>query len=155
MWRWWQCDGQQRRDYGLDLDDDHHVVFHVDVLRRRHGRRIDGGDVHEPAGERVADGDRPRGEPEPDGHREELVRDHGQRRRAGRLQSRRRGRVPHGVPISVTSAIESLPTFQVDPTTSKFRMVRIDGQHGSWNWMVDPTNAKAACATLNMNANRI
>jgi hypothetical protein len=60
-----------------------------------------------------------------------------------------------GAPISVTSAIESLPTFQVDPTTSKFRMVRIDGQYGSWNWMVDPTNAKAACATLNMKANQL
>ncbi len=60
-----------------------------------------------------------------------------------------------GAPISVSSAIESLPTFQVDPTASKFRMVRIDGKYGAPDWMVDPTQASAACATLNMRVNEL
>lgn len=53
-----------------------------------------------------------------------------------------------GAQIGATSAIKSLPSFEVDPTTSRFRMVRIDGQFGAPNWMVDPAQAKAACATL-------
>ena len=53
-----------------------------------------------------------------------------------------------GTQIGVTSAIKSLPSFQVDPTTSRFRMVRIDGQFGAPNWMVDPTQTLAACSTL-------
>jgi hypothetical protein len=60
-----------------------------------------------------------------------------------------------GSPITVTSAIQSLPTFTVDPTASKIRMVRIDGQYGAPNWMVDPTKAAAACATLNANVNQL
>jgi hypothetical protein len=60
-----------------------------------------------------------------------------------------------GAPISVASAIESLPTFQVDPTLSKFKMVRIDGQYGAPDWNVDPTQASAACATLNMMVNQL
>ncbi len=58
-----------------------------------------------------------------------------------------------GAPIAVSSAIESLPTFQVDPTASKVRMVRIDGQYGAPNWMVDPTKPGAACATIISKAN--
>jgi hypothetical protein len=53
-----------------------------------------------------------------------------------------------GVPIPVSSAIESLPIFQVDPTASKIRMVRIDGAYGAPDWMVDPTEPTAACATI-------
>ena len=45
-----------------------------------------------------------------------------------------------GAPITVSSAIESLPTFQVYPTQSQFHMVRIDGQYGAPNWSVDPTS---------------
>jgi len=60
-----------------------------------------------------------------------------------------------GSPIPVTSAINSLPLFNIDPTASKFRMVRIDGQYGAPNWMVDPTMASAACATLNMRVNEL
>jgi hypothetical protein len=60
-----------------------------------------------------------------------------------------------GAPISVASAIESLPTFQVDPSLSKFRMVRIDGQYGAPDWNVDPTQPSAACATLNMMVNQL
>jgi hypothetical protein len=60
-----------------------------------------------------------------------------------------------GAAISVSSAIDSLPTFQVDAAASKFRMVRIDGQYGAPNWMVDPTQQSAACATLNMRVNEL
>jgi hypothetical protein len=60
-----------------------------------------------------------------------------------------------GAPISVASAIESLPTFQVDPTLSKFKMVRIDGQYGAPDWKVDPASPSAACATLNMMVNQL
>jgi hypothetical protein len=60
-----------------------------------------------------------------------------------------------GAPIPVTSAIKSLPIFQIDPQASKFRMVRIDGQYGAPDWKVDPTTASAACATLNMRVNEL
>jgi hypothetical protein len=60
-----------------------------------------------------------------------------------------------GQPITVSSAIESLPTFMVDASASQFRMVRIDGQYGAPNWDVDPTQAAAACATLNMRVNEL
>lgn len=60
-----------------------------------------------------------------------------------------------GAPITVSSAIKSLPGFQVDPTASKFRMVRIDGQYGAPDWQVDPTQPSAACATLNMRVNEL
>ena len=53
-----------------------------------------------------------------------------------------------GAQIGVTSAIKSLPSFEVDPAASRFRMVRIDGKFGAPDWMVDPAMAKAACATL-------
>jgi len=53
-----------------------------------------------------------------------------------------------GSKIGVTSAITSLPTFQVEPADSRFRMVRIDGKFGAPDWNVDATNAAAACATL-------
>lgn len=53
-----------------------------------------------------------------------------------------------GAQIGVTSAIKSLPDFQVDPQTSRFRMVRIDGKYGAPNWNVDVASAKAACSTF-------
>lgn len=60
-----------------------------------------------------------------------------------------------GGQISVTSAIKSLPFFEVDPTASKFRMVRIDGQYGAPNWSVDPKSPSAACQTINMRVNEL
>jgi len=53
-----------------------------------------------------------------------------------------------GAQIGVTSAIKSLPAFQVDPKQSRFRMVRIDGKYGAPDWKVDAANAKMACSTL-------
>lgn len=53
-----------------------------------------------------------------------------------------------GGEISVTSAIKSLPFFQVDPAESRFRMVRIDGQYGAPDWGVDPSSPSAACQVL-------
>jgi hypothetical protein len=60
-----------------------------------------------------------------------------------------------GSPITVTSAIQSLPSFAVDPAMSRIRMVRIDGQYGAPNWNVDPTKAAAACATVLTNMNQL
>jgi hypothetical protein len=53
-----------------------------------------------------------------------------------------------GTPISVASAIKSLPMFQVDPAESRFRMVRIDGQYGAPDWGVNTADPAAACATI-------
>lgn len=53
-----------------------------------------------------------------------------------------------GAQIGVTSAIKSLPGFQVDPTQSRFRMVRIDGKYGAPDWKVDAANAATSCKTL-------
>ncbi len=60
-----------------------------------------------------------------------------------------------GNPVTVSQAIESLPTFQVDPTASKFVMVRIDGQYGAPDWMVDPAQPSAACKIVNMRMNQL
>jgi hypothetical protein len=60
-----------------------------------------------------------------------------------------------GAPITLTSAIKSLPTFQVDPTASKFRMVRIDGQYGAPDFKVDPAQQGAACATIIQRVNEL
>jgi hypothetical protein len=51
-------------------------------------------------------------------------------------------------PISVSSAIKSLPTFEVDGAQSTFRMVRIDGEYGAPDWAVDPAAVVAACKTI-------
>lgn len=60
-----------------------------------------------------------------------------------------------GAQIGVTSAIKSLPEFQVDPQQSRFRMVRIDGKYGAPNWNVDVANAAAACATFLQRKNEL
>lgn len=60
-----------------------------------------------------------------------------------------------GAPISVSAAIGSLPAFQVVPAESNFRMVRIDGQYGAPDFMVDPTDGSASCATILARANEI
>lgn len=60
-----------------------------------------------------------------------------------------------GGQIGVTSAIQSLPTFNVDPALSKFRMVRIDGQYGAPDWAVNPQDAAAACTVLNQRVNEL
>ncbi len=48
-----------------------------------------------------------------------------------------------GAPLRVTAAITSLPTFQVDPAKSAYRMLRVDGKHGApaWNLPSDPGQA--------------
>lgn len=60
-----------------------------------------------------------------------------------------------GSPITVTSAIKSLPVFDVDTEASKFRMVRIDGLYGAPNFEVDPTQASASCKTIMMRLNEL
>jgi hypothetical protein len=59
-----------------------------------------------------------------------------------------------GTPISVSSAIASLPSFTVEPT-SKFRMVRVDGKYGAPDWMADPSQPAAACAAVLAHANEL
>lgn len=53
-----------------------------------------------------------------------------------------------GAQIGVTSAIKSLPGFQVDPMQSRFRMVRVDGKYGAPDWKLDASNASASCMTI-------
>jgi hypothetical protein len=60
-----------------------------------------------------------------------------------------------GGSISVTSAIRSLPTFEVDGAASKFRMVRIDGQFGAPDWQVSPADPAGACSILIQRANEL
>lgn len=48
--------------------------------------------------------------------------------------------------ISVTSAIKSLPTYQLVPSESRFRMVRVDGRFGARNWPVNWSNPGPGCA---------
>ena len=58
-------------------------------------------------------------------------------------------------PISVTSAIKSLPLFSVDPVASRFRMVRFDGQFGAPDLSVDAAAVPAACKAIVTNVNQI
>jgi hypothetical protein len=60
-----------------------------------------------------------------------------------------------GAPIGVSSAIQSLPDFVVDPAASKFRMVRIDGRYGAPDWQADPAAPGAACAALIAHQNEL
>ena len=60
-----------------------------------------------------------------------------------------------GGSIGVTSAIKSLPIFEVDSAASKFRMVRIDGQFGAPDWQVDPADPAGACSILIQRANEL
>jgi hypothetical protein len=60
-----------------------------------------------------------------------------------------------GSPISVSSAIKSLPDFNVEVDQSKFRMIRVDGKYASEDWKLDPSNPEAACKTVIMYQNKI
>ena len=60
-----------------------------------------------------------------------------------------------GSPITVTSTVESLPTFTVDAASSRVRMIRIDGQFGSASWGVSASAPAAACATLIANVTQL
>lgn len=53
-----------------------------------------------------------------------------------------------GAQIGVTSAIKSVPAFQLDLMQSRFQMVRIDGKYGAPDWTVDVANATDTCSTL-------
>jgi hypothetical protein len=60
-----------------------------------------------------------------------------------------------GASLGVDQAIKSLPSFTVDSTKSKFRMVRVDGKYGAPDWKIDATNPSAACATIDMRVNEL
>lgn len=49
--------------------------------------------------------------------------------------------------LAVTSAIQSLPAFDVKPADSVYRMIRVDGQYGAPDWSLG-SDPSAACATL-------
>jgi len=50
--------------------------------------------------------------------------------------------------ISVTSALRSLPLYEVLPEDSKFRAIRIDGKHGSEDWGADLDEPLEACRAV-------
>jgi hypothetical protein len=60
-----------------------------------------------------------------------------------------------GSPITVDQTINSLPAFNVDASASKFRMVRVDGKYGAPDFKIDPAQAQAACAAINMRVNEL
>ena len=60
-----------------------------------------------------------------------------------------------GSPLSVDQTIGSLPSFQVDPVASKFRMVRVDGKYGAPDWKIDPLQQSAACAAIDQRVNEL
>ena len=60
-----------------------------------------------------------------------------------------------GSALSVDQTISSLPSFQVDPSASKFRMVRVDGKYGSPDWKLDPLQQSAACAAIDQRVNEL
>lgn len=50
-------------------------------------------------------------------------------------------------PLSVTTAIQALPTFNVVASQSVYKMLRVDGKDGSQNWQL-PSDPTAACAAV-------
>jgi hypothetical protein len=50
--------------------------------------------------------------------------------------------------ISVASMALSLPDQQPDSAKSSFRMLRVDGKHGSVGWNLDASQKSQACATI-------
>ncbi len=60
-----------------------------------------------------------------------------------------------GAPLGVDQTIGSLPSFQVDPAASKFRMVRVDGKYGAPDWKIDPLQQSAACAAIDQRVNEL
>jgi hypothetical protein len=59
-----------------------------------------------------------------------------------------------GAKIGVTSAIESLPSFEVDAEESKFRMIRVDGKYGAPDWKLS-SDAGLACQTILAHVNEL
>lgn len=57
--------------------------------------------------------------------------------------------------ISVTSAIKSLPQYQVNTSDSRFRLVRIDGKYGAPDWDADWSDRLATCTTIIANQNEL
>ena len=58
-------------------------------------------------------------------------------------------------PISVTSAILSLPHYQVNDEKSRFRLVRVDGSHGAPDWGLNLRDPVAACHTVIAHQNEL
>jgi hypothetical protein len=60
-----------------------------------------------------------------------------------------------GAPLGIDQTIGSLPSFQVDPAASKFRMVRVDGKYGAPDWKLDPLQPSAACTAIDQRVNEL
>ena len=60
-----------------------------------------------------------------------------------------------GSALGVDQTIGSLPSFQVDSTASKFRMIRVDGKYGAPDWKIDPLQQSAACAAIDQRVNEL
>lgn len=58
-------------------------------------------------------------------------------------------------PISVTSAIASLPVYKVNPQLSTFRAVRVDGKHGAPSWEPDYGRLVESCRRVIERQNEI
>lgn len=50
-------------------------------------------------------------------------------------------------PLPVAQVVQALPTFNVDPSQSEFKLLRVDGKDGSVNWQL-PSATSAACAVV-------
>lgn len=57
--------------------------------------------------------------------------------------------------LSVVSSFKSLPLFDVDPKASVFRMVRVDGKHGTQDWGLVGAEPAAACAAALQHVNEL
>ena len=60
-----------------------------------------------------------------------------------------------GSALGVDQTIGSLPSFQVDSSASKFRMIRVDGKYGAPDWKIDPSQPGAACAAIDQRVNEL
>ena len=60
-----------------------------------------------------------------------------------------------GLPIPVSSVVETLPNLNVRPETSKMRLVRVDGRYGTQQLGLDPADPGAACQMLRDRVNEI
>lgn len=55
--------------------------------------------------------------------------------------------------VAVASAIKSLPLFDAVDAQSAFRMIRVDGAHGTPDWAVDASDPVAACEVIRQRRN--
>ncbi len=57
--------------------------------------------------------------------------------------------------LPVGSVITAIPAFEVVKETSKYRAVRVDGEHGAPDWKVDFPNPDSACDAVRKSASSV